>query len=168
MDCIWIWALGNVLPESQALIHEEFYLRHSVVFHLIGRVRGQNIELDKRMTKALDGIEGFSHIIVLFWLDKARKPDIKIHPKGVQKIPKIGYLSTRTPHRHNPIGMTVVQLVKRQKNILMVKGLDAWDGTPILDIKPYTKREAVKNYRMPGWVKLLDQQETDPLRRYAS
>lgn len=143
-------------------------MKRRISFYPIGLVCGQNIEFDKRMTKALDGIEGFSHIVVLFCLDKVRKPDIKIHPKGVQKILKIGYLSTRTPHRHNPIGMTVVQLIKRQKNILMVKGLDAWDGTPVLDIKPYTKREAIKNYRMPDWVKLLDLQETDPLRRYAS
>jgi tRNA (adenine37-N6)-methyltransferase len=94
---------------------EESRLKRAAIFKPIGRVRGKNIELKKRMTKALDGIEGFSHIVVLFWLHKARKPDIKIHPKGVQKIHKIGYLSTRTPHRHNPIGMTVVQLIKRQK-----------------------------------------------------
>lgn len=134
----------------------------------MGRVRGGKIELHKRWAKALDGIEGFSHIIVLFWLDRARKPDMKIHPKGIQQIPEIGYLATRTPHRANPIGMTVVKLVRRQGNVLRVKGLDAWDGTPILDIKPYTKREAIKNYRMPQWVKLLDQQETDPLRKYAT
>lgn len=137
-------------------------------FRPIGHVRGQRIELHKRWTKALDGLEGFSHVIVLFWLDKARKADIRIHPKGIQQIPKIGYLATRTPHRANPIGMTVVKLAKRRGNVLWVKGLDAWDGTPILDIKPYTKREAVKNYRIPRWVKLLDQQETDPLRKYAS
>lgn len=134
----------------------------------IGRVRGQRIELRKHWTKALNGIEGFSHVIVLFWLDKARKPEMKIHPKGIQQIPKIGYLATRTPHRANPIGMTVVKLAKRRGNVLWVEGLDAWDGTPILDIKPYTKREAIKNYRMPRWIKLLDQQETDPLRKYAS
>ena len=118
--------------------------------------------------KALDGIEVFSHVVVLFWLEKARKPDMKIHPKGIQQIPKIGYLATRTPHRANPVGMTIVKLLRRRGNVLRVRGLDAWDGTPILDIKPYTKREAIKNYRVPRWVKLLDRQETDPLRKYAS
>ncbi len=134
----------------------------------IGRARGQRIEINKRWRKALQGIEGFSHIIVLFWLNKARKPEMMIHPKGIQKIPKIGLFATRTPHRPNPIGATVVKLVRRYNNLLYVQGLDAWDGTPILDIKPYTKREAIKSYRIPRWVKPIDQQESDPLRKYAS
>ena len=61
------------------------------VMRPIGHVCGQNIELHRRWMKALDGIEVFSHVVVLFWLEKARKPDMKIHPKGIQQIPKIGY-----------------------------------------------------------------------------
>lgn len=120
----------------------------SITLHPIGRAGDGTIRLHKPWIKALDGIEGFSHLIVLFWLHEARTPDLKIHPKGVKRIPKIGYLATRTPHRANPIGATVVRLTKRRGAVLWVEGLDAWDGTPILDIKPYA--------------------ETDPLRRYAS
>ena len=140
----------------------------SLILRPIGRVRGGAIRLHKRWTKALDGIEGFSHLIVLFWLHQAHKPDLKIHLKGVKRIPKIGYLATRTPHRANPIGVTVVRLSKRHGPILWVEGLDAWDGTPVLDVKPYTKKDSIRRLRMPGWVRLLDKTKLDPLRRYAT
>jgi len=134
----------------------------------IGRVRGGSIRLHKRWSKALDGIEGFSHIIVLFWLDQAHKPDLRLHPKGIKHLPKVGYLASRTPHRFNPIGVTVVPLRARRLNILQVEGLDAWEGTPVLDIKPYTKKDSIRKLHIPDWVKILDKLEKDPLRRYGN
>lgn len=134
----------------------------------IGRVRGNAIYIHKRWAQGLEGIEKFSHVIVLFWLHQARKPELRIHPKGFKELPRIGFLATRTPHRPNPIGMTVVKLLKRRGRQLWVEGLDAWDNTPILDIKPYTKRESIKKFSIPAWVHQLDRLETDPLRRYGS
>ena len=137
------------------------------VFRPIGRVEDGAIRVHRRWAAALDGIDGFSHLIVIYWLDQAHKPELKLHPKGLHRIPALGFLATRTPHRANPIGMTVVKLLKRRGNRLWVKGLDAWAGTPILDIKPYTRKDSIKTFRIPAWVKLLDQAETDPLRKYA-
>jgi tRNA-Thr(GGU) m(6)t(6)A37 methyltransferase TsaA len=134
----------------------------------IGQVRSGTIELQKPWTKGLRGIEGFSHIIVLFWLHQAREPELLIHPRRDKRLPKIGFLATRTPHRPNPIGLTVVKLLRRRGRRLWVEGLDAWDGTPILDIKPYTKRDAIRRCRTPAWVRLLDKLEADPLRRYGT
>jgi tRNA-Thr(GGU) m(6)t(6)A37 methyltransferase TsaA len=134
----------------------------------IGQVRSGVIQLQKRWTKGLRGIEGFSHIIMLFWLHRARKPELLIHPRGNEYLPKIGFLATRTPHRPNPIGLTVVKLLRRRGRRLWVQGLDAWEGTPILDIKPYTKRDAIRHWRIPTWVRVLDKLETDPLRRYGT
>lgn len=93
---------------------------------------------------------------------------MRIHPKGFKELPRIGFLATRTPHRPNPIGMTVVKLLRRRGAQLQVEGLDAWNNTPILDIKPYTKKESVKKFRIPAWVHQLDRLEKDPLRRYGS
>jgi tRNA-Thr(GGU) m(6)t(6)A37 methyltransferase TsaA len=132
----------------------------------IGRVRNGVIELRGRWSKGLRGIEGFSHLIVLFWLHQARKPELLIHPRGNKRVPKIGFLATRTPHRPNPIGLTVVKLLRRRGRRLWVEGLDAWEGSLILDIKPYTPRDAIRRCRIPGWVRRLDKLETDPLRRY--
>ncbi|MBI3996646.1 MAG: tRNA (N6-threonylcarbamoyladenosine(37)-N6)-methyltransferase TrmO [Candidatus Omnitrophica bacterium] len=129
-------------------------------------MRGGTIEIHKRWARGLQGIEDFSHIIVLFWLHQARKPELRIHPKGFKELPKLGFLATRTPHRPNPIGVTVVRLLKRRGSRLRVEGLDAWNGTPVFDIKPYTKKDSVKPLRIPSWVHQMDKLETEPLRKY--
>ncbi len=133
----------------------------------IGKVHEGKIVIDSKWAKGLTGIEGFSHVVGLFWMDRAHKPDMLIHPKSRIKFPDIGFLATRTAHRPNPIGLTVLKLIKRKGNVLFVKGLDVWEGTPVLDLKPYTKRE-IQGYRLPGWVKKLDALETDPLRKYGT
>jgi tRNA (adenine37-N6)-methyltransferase len=130
----------------------------------IGQLRGGVIELQKRWTKALRGIEGFSHILVLFWLHQAGKPELLIHPRNDKRLPKVGFLATRAPRRANPFGLTVVKLLRHRGRRLWVAGLDAWDGTPILDIKPYTPRDAISHCRIPAWVQLLDKVETGPLQ----
>ena len=98
-----------------------------------------DIVVNSSLTEALDGLEEFSHIVVLYWMHQApagRVP-IKVHPMGKQEFPLVGLFATRSPHRPNPIGVTTVRLLERQGNILKVKGLDAIDGTPVIDIKPY-------------------------------
>ena len=70
-------------------------------------------------------------------------------------MPLIGVFATRSPHRPNPIGLTLVELVKRKRNILTVKGLDAINGTPILDLKPYDSWDSAENILVPNWWKQL-------------
>ena len=99
-----------------------------------------NIVIDDSLTEALDGLEEYSHIIVLYWLhqsDVTGRLAAKVHPMGRPDLPLVGLFATRSPHRPNPLGKAMVRLLERQGNILKVKGLDAMDGTPVLDIKPY-------------------------------
>ncbi len=112
------------------------------------------IVLKKNLTEALEGIEDFSHLFVVFWLHKAfatEKLVPKVHPWGKTELPVVGVFATRTPNRPNPLGMTLVELVKRERNILWVKGLDAFDGTPVVDIKPYDKLDSVDCFQVPEW-----------------
>ena len=98
------------------------------------------IVVSRKYKRALDGIESFSHIIVLFWLHEITAPErsiLKVHPRRNNSIPLTGVFATRSPVRPNPIGITTVRLLERKDNILRVKGLDAINGTPVLDIKPY-------------------------------
>ena len=114
------------------------------------------IVVDSRLTEALDGLEEFSHIIVIYWMHLASAPGqvpTKIHPRGRQELPLVGLFATRSPNRPNPIGKTTVRLLQRQGNILKVEGLDAIDGTPVIDIKPYIPgRDAVTEAKAPSWV----------------
>ncbi len=113
------------------------------------------IILDPHYSEALDGIEDYSHILVLFWISRlqpAQRKIKKIHPKSRPDLPLVGIFATRTQCRPNPIGLTLVKLISRNKNILKVKGLDALQGTPIIDIKPISPRhEFLSKYRIPKW-----------------
>lgn len=113
------------------------------------------IILEPKYEEALEGVEEYSHLLILFWLSRLRKPARelkKIHPKSRQDLPLVGIFSTRTQYRPNPIGLTQVKLVRRKKNILRVQGLDAVDGTPVLDIKPLSPRdECPSKVRVPAW-----------------
>ncbi|MCX6006818.1 MAG: tRNA (N6-threonylcarbamoyladenosine(37)-N6)-methyltransferase TrmO [Chloroflexi bacterium] len=115
------------------------------------------IILKPRYGRALDGIESFSHIVVLFWLHEIKSSEravLKVHPRRDASIPLTGVFATRSPVRPNPIGMTVVTLIKKEGNILTVKGLDAIDGTPVLDIKPYIPDSfAQSEIKVASWSK---------------
>jgi len=120
------------------------------------------VVLDEDLAPALDGIEGWSHIYVIFWLDKVvrAKEPILHHPSN-----GLGILAARSPIHPNPIGLTLVALVKREENVLWVRGLDALDGTPVLDIKPYPDWErgrfiVVADFRVPERItRIVEQQE---------
>jgi tRNA-Thr(GGU) m(6)t(6)A37 methyltransferase TsaA len=116
------------------------------------------IVLRLELTEGLDGIAGFSHLFVLFYLNQVpniKRETLKVHPRGRLDLPLTGIFSTRTMLRPNPIGLTLVELLKVKDNVLTIRGLDAYDGTPVLDIKPYDPWDTVEGARVPDWWKKL-------------
>ena len=108
----------------------------------------------EELTDALDGVEEFSHLFVLFWLHEMSNEDkkvMKVHPRGRSGMPLLGIFATRTPHRPNPIGLTRVKLLKIEDNVVTVQGLDAFDGTPVLDVKPFDSWDTTKDFKVPDW-----------------
>ncbi|RZN36841.1 MAG: tRNA (N6-threonylcarbamoyladenosine(37)-N6)-methyltransferase TrmO [Methanosarcinales archaeon] len=96
------------------------------------------VVLGKEYTEGLDGIDGFSHAVIVLFMHKAgRKVVMRAHPRGNVEVPLTGIFALRTPRRPNPIGITTVKIIRRDENRLVVRGLDAVDGTPVLDVKPY-------------------------------
>ncbi len=141
----------------------------SMTLKAIGIVRSETKQPTKRdcervisdvvvnddLTEALDGLEEFSHIVVLYWMHQAMSGEVplKIHPRGKQELPLLGLFATRTPNRPNRIGTTTVRLLQRQGNIPRVEGLDAIDGTPVIDIKPYIPGyDSAANTKVPPWI----------------
>lgn len=108
------------------------------------------IEVRPEYAAGLDGLEDFSHIIVLFAFHKAGAAKLKVTPPGQTEAR--GVFATRSPHRPNPLGMSVLRLLGREGRILEVSGLDLVDGTPVLDIKPYTRRDR-KSHIRTGWLR---------------
>ncbi len=117
------------------------------------------IVIDSHLSGALDGLEDFSHVIVIFWMHKTSgEVPLKIHPKGNAELPLVGLFATRSPQRPNPIGATTVRLLERLGNIIRVLGLDAINGTPVIDIKPYIPRgDSVARAKVPPWINQLHQ-----------
>ncbi len=113
------------------------------------------VVIDRSLAVALDGLDDFSHIIVVYWMHQAA-PDglsLKVHPHGRREYPLVGLFATRSPYRPNPVGVVMVRLIERRKNILVVEGLDALNGTPVIDIKPYIPQgDSVADAAVPPWI----------------
>ena len=87
----------------------------------------------------LQGIQDLQvgeEIILLTWLDRAQRDVLTVHPRGDESIPLHGVFSTRSPDRPNPIGLHLVEIISVEENRVLVRNLEALDGTPILDVKP--------------------------------
>ncbi len=114
------------------------------------------IIVDSDLTEALDSLDEFSHIIVLYWMHElpaGRQLPLKVHPMGKSELPLVGRFATRSPSRPNPVGQSTVKLLERRANVLKVKGLDAIDGTPVIDIKPYLPGyDSADDARVPLWI----------------
>jgi tRNA (adenine37-N6)-methyltransferase len=120
------------------------------------------IVLREELSEGLSGISGFSHLFILFYLNQVtneQRKILQVHPRGRQDMPLTGIFSARTMLRPNPIGLTLVELIKVDANVLIVRGLDAYDGTPVLDIKPYDFWDVAKNPRVPEWWKKLNNEK---------
>ena len=116
-----------------------------------------NIVIEKEYAAGLDGIEDWSHLYIIFWMHKILdEKKTLVCPRSEPDTPSVGIFATIAPIRPNPIGLTLVELVRREGNVLVVKGLDALSGTPVLDIKPYPywvkgRWIVVTDYRTPGY-----------------
>ena len=116
------------------------------------------------LAEALDGIEDFSHLFVIFWMHEISNEErrtMKVHPRGRGDTPLLGVFATRTSHRPNPIGLTLVELLEVEGNVLTVRGLDAFDGTPVLDIKPLDYWDMAEDARVPEWWMGLEKERSE-------
>jgi tRNA-Thr(GGU) m(6)t(6)A37 methyltransferase TsaA len=107
------------------------------------------IEVDQRFARALQGVETCSHMLVLYWMDKARR-DLLLQAPRHYGEPR-GTFALRSPVRPNPIAASVVKLVKIDGPRLTVVGLDCLDGTPLLDLKPYFASTDAVPDAVVGW-----------------
>ncbi|MDP3995767.1 MAG: tRNA (N6-threonylcarbamoyladenosine(37)-N6)-methyltransferase TrmO [bacterium] len=115
------------------------------------------IIINKKFTKALTGIEKYSHIVVVYWMDKVKDYVMTHQPQDKKEVPIVGIFACRCPQRPNPIGITTVKLMGRRGNKLKVKGLDVLNRTPIIDVKPYWPQyDKVVKEKMPGWINKLE------------
>ena len=98
------------------------------------------IEILPEYSDAMDGIGQWSQLLVTCWLHLADRDTLAVHPRGDASAPLTGVFGTRSPARPNPVAVYTVDLISVKGNSLNVRGIDAVDGTPVLDIKPHVHR----------------------------
>jgi tRNA-Thr(GGU) m(6)t(6)A37 methyltransferase TsaA len=110
------------------------------------------IVLSEEYQDALYRLDEYSHIEVIFYLHEINRPfKTRIHPTGDPKYPLMGAFATRTPNRPSKIALTTCKLLDIKDNVLRVQGLDAYDASPVLDIKSVSWRNEA-NIKMPEWI----------------
>jgi tRNA-Thr(GGU) m(6)t(6)A37 methyltransferase TsaA len=132
------------------IIHSPYRDRGEAPYQGYRSKRISRIEVLKEFEEGLQDIEGFSHIVVIYWFHKSQGYHLLVKTPW-DDVPH-GLFTTRSPHRPCPLALTVVELVAREKNILKVKGLDALDGSPLLDIKPYVPAVDERSVVKSGWL----------------
>ena len=144
---------GGISLQPIGIVHNDVTAEEDRWEEVVSR-----IEVREDLLPALEGLEEFSHLLVLFYFDRlppGPRP-LQVHPERRPEMPLVGVLATRSPQRPNPIGLTAVELLRREGNVLWVRGLDAFDGTPVLDIKPYLPRgDHLEEVRIPDWLRRL-------------
>ena len=99
------------------------------------------IEFEPEVLNAVEGVQPGDRIVILTWLDRADRNVLTVHPRGDISRPAAGVFATRSPHRPNPIGLHTVQVLEMEGPRMRVSGLEALDGTPVIDVKPVLEAE---------------------------
>ena len=157
-------------------IHSDFDMnRQAVIYYPIGVIHSEHTvegetpiqpayakgcsgraEIFPEFAEGLSDVEGFSHIYLIYHLHQAGSAELKVKP-FLQNTER-GIFATRAPCRPNPIGISIVELVRREKNVLYLDGMDILDGTPLLDIKPYTAKFDLIATSRNGWQDDVDEE----------
>jgi len=117
------------------------------------------IVLDKKFVKGLHLLDDFNYIYVIYYLDKVMRENKMIISPPWANLQDVGVFASRSPNRPNPIGISIVKIKKIIDNIIYISGIDAFDGTPLLDIKPYIDRLDAKSDANYGWVNKEDNED---------
>jgi tRNA-Thr(GGU) m(6)t(6)A37 methyltransferase TsaA len=134
----------------------------SFELHPVGRIEKKAnsvcLNIYKKYADALKGLDGFSHVFVLYWFDRNDTPEkrniLQVHPRGNKKNPLTGVFACRAPVRPNLIALSLCKIISVKNNIVYIENIDALDNSPILDIKPYIPQidHIIKDVCVPDWL----------------
>ena len=131
------------------IIHSPFMTKKQTPIQPVRSAAQGKVEIFKEFEPGLNGIEGFSHLILIYVFDRSEGYQLQIKPFLDDR--EHGLFTTRYPYRPNPIGLSIVELISREGNILTINGVDVLENTPLLDIKPYMPEFDIRQNVRAGW-----------------
>lgn len=155
-------ALAVALVTASAnVMADEGQDRTGLTVYPIGHVQKSEdrtlIVLDEKYEPGLLGLDGFSHIYVFWWFDRNDTPEgravLQVHPRGDRNNPLTGVFATRSPRRPNLIALTLCKIVAIKENLIELENIDAFDKTPVIDIKPFIPGyDTAADAQAPEWL----------------
>ena len=131
------------------ILHSPYYVKEQTPIQPTRSQAPGSVEVFPEFSEGLEGLDGFSHIILLYVFHQSVGYNLMVKPFLDDQMH--GLFATRFPYRPNPIGISTVRLLTRRDNILDIEGMDVLDGTPLLDIKPYVPEFDVRSDVNTGW-----------------
>jgi tRNA-Thr(GGU) m(6)t(6)A37 methyltransferase TsaA len=154
--CYFLIVFALALGWCQESIAETYSIQP--VGKVVKRSGKTMLEIFPAFQDALLGLDGFSHVQVYYWFDRNDSPDkratLRVHPRRDKANPLTGVFATRSPRRPNLIGYSVCKIRSVEGNKIIIDNIDAFDGSPIIDLKPYIPgSDCVPDASVPEWVK---------------
>ncbi|MBA7558389.1 hypothetical protein ES705_51189 [subsurface metagenome] len=150
-----VFVLNSNAQEPEQMTKEQFILRPIGSVHK--EKRHTTLVLNKEFEPGLRGLDGFSHMWVLWWFDRndtsKKRSVLQVHPRGNRKNPLTGVFACRSPVRLNLIALTLCRVLSVKDNVVEIDKIDAFTDTPILDIKPYITDYDSAKASIPDWLK---------------
>lgn len=158
--CSTPYAFGNSSMKSNTMNDEN--TRSFFKLYPVGRIerkdKSVSMHIFNKYKDALKGLDGFSHVFVLYWFDRndtrKKRSILQVHPRGNKKNPLTGVFACRAPVRPNLIAMSLCKIISVKNNIVYIENIDALNNSPILDLKPYIPHidHIIKDVRVPDWL----------------
>ena len=157
--CVTGGALANDLAQTETV--EEKGAKTFFKLYPVGRVQKKGksvrIQIFDKYADALKGLDGFSHVFVLYWLNKndtlRKRGTLQVYPQGNKKNPLTGVFACRAPVRPNLIALSLCKILSVEGGAVHIDKIDAFDGSPVIDLKPYIPGRRTEDVRLPDWLK---------------
>ncbi len=150
---------ATVRAESNGVEENETFFKVYPVGVVNKQGKSVKLRIHDKYKDALEGLDGFSHALVLYWFDRNDTPEkrniLQVHPRGNKKNPLTGVFACRAPVRPNVIAVSQCKILGIEGGVLSIDKIDALDGSPVLDIKPYIPSidSEIRGVRVPDWLK---------------
>ena len=156
LSCLLLLTFGGTVGVTEVEVPSQEFTVHSIGWVKKAQKK-TTIVLDEKHQPGLHGLDGFSHVYVLYWFDRNDNPEkrsvLQVHPRGNKQNPLTGVFATRSPARPNLIALSLCKIIEINDNVIEIDKIDALPDTPVVDLKPFIPQFEAENAVVPEWLR---------------